>query len=156
MGIVLTLTTPKTLGEDIVRLSEAQKQGKNSKTGNNVSGDGSDKRGRTPVGEKTRASNGLDYESNPKHTPGQQGSRRNAGTEPRNSLKLFEQSVPTSTNPNHRYTYDRQTGILHRFFNDGNGTWHWSGSTSQGSNSLPGDDVPIDIKRLFKLPRKGW
>lgn len=45
---------------------------------------------------------------------------------------------------------------FHRFFNDGNGTWHWSGSTNQGLNSLTLQQVPTDIIRLFNLPRKGW
>ncbi|MCR4996277.1 MAG: hypothetical protein K6A61_03140 [Butyrivibrio sp.] len=109
-----------------------------------------------PVGKKVTASNGLEYESNSKHTPGAQGNRRNAGTEPRNSLKLFEESVPAKNDPNVRFTYDEDTDTLHRFYNDGNGTWHWSGSTNQGPNSIRGDDVPIDIKRLFNLKSKGW
>ena len=69
---------------------------------------------------------------------------------------MFEESVPSTTKPNQRYTYDESTGTLHRFFNDGNGTWHWSGSTNQGSNSLKGTDVPNDIKNTFGLPKKGW
>ena len=109
-----------------------------------------------PVKERTRASNGLYYQSNPKHTPGQPGNRPNAGIEPRNSLELFEQSVPSTQNPTQRYTYDSASQTLHRFFSDGHGTWHWSGSTQQGSNSIPGSSVPTDIKRLFGLKMKGW
>lgn len=113
-------------------------------------------RNRIPVKDTTRASNGLDYQSNPKHTPGQPGYRQNAGVEPHNSLDLFNNSVPSTVNSNQRYTYDKVTDTLHRFFNDGNGTWHWSGSTNQGANSLTSGDVPIDIRRLFDLPGKGW
>ena len=51
---------------------------------------------------------------------------------------------------------DSTTNTLHRFFNDGNGTWHWSGSTNQGVNSLSANEIPIDIKRLFGLQGKGW
>ena len=109
-----------------------------------------------PVKERTRVSNGLYYQSNPKHTPGQPGNRPNAGIEPRNSLELFEQSVPSTQNPTQRYTYDSVSQTLHRFFSDGHGTWHWSGSTQQGSNSIPGSSVPTDIKRLFGLKMKGW
>lgn len=109
-----------------------------------------------PVKNRTKSStNGLFYQSNTKHTPGQLGYRPNAGIEPRNSLDLFDKSIPSSTNPNHRYTYDGDT--LHRFFSDRNSeTWHWSGSTNQGANSIKGNQVPNDIKKVFNLPQKGW
>ncbi|WP_238923230.1 hypothetical protein [Achromobacter ruhlandii] len=45
-----------------------------------------------PAPEPVTASNGLVYESSPKHTPGQTASRPNAGLEPRNSLDLFANS----------------------------------------------------------------
>ena len=108
-----------------------------------------------PVKEKTTASNGLDYKSNPKHTPGQPGNRPNAGIEPKNSLDLFGDSVPSTSKPNQRYTYDADTNTLHRFYNGGNGIWHWSGSTNQGANSINGSQVPNDIKNIFDLPKKG-
>ena len=139
---------------------EHNAEGKCPSDAKNGGADGADGKGDSgssiPVKVKTRASNGLDYQSNPKHTPGQPGNNPNAGIEPKNSLDLFEESVPSTTKPNQRYTYDETTGTLHRFFNDGNGTWHWSGSTNQGSNSLKGTDVPNDIKNTFGLPKKGW
>ena len=109
-----------------------------------------------PVSNKTTASNGLNYQSNPKYTPGNTGYRNNAGIEPRNSLDLFEDSVPSTSKPNQRYTHEKPTDTLHRFFNDGNDTWHWSGSTNQGANSLTGRQVLNDIKNAFNLPKKGW
>ena len=84
------------------------------------------------------------------------GNKLSAGIEPSNSLELFENSIESPVRPDVRFAYDELTGTLHRFFNDGNGVWHWSGSTNQGRNSLTGDEIPIDIKRLFKLRRKGW
>lgn len=113
-------------------------------------------KGGVPVKDKTTASNGLDYQSNPKHTPGQPGNRPNAGIEPKNSLDLFGESTPSTLKLNQRYTFDRETNTLHRFFEDGNGNWHWSGSTNQGANSITGSQVPNDIKKLFNLPKKGW
>ena len=98
----------------------------------------------------------MDYESNQKHTLGQMGNSPDAGIEPRNSLDLFGNSVSSSKAEGVRFTYDKESGILHRFFEDGNGIWHWSGSTGQGKNSLTSAQVPIDIIRLFNLPRKGW
>ena len=112
--------------------------------------------GPIPVQSKTTASNGLEYKSNPKHTPGQPGYRSNAGIEPHNSLDMFNESIPSTTKPNQRYAYDKNTKTLHRFYNDGNGEWHWSGSTNQGANSLRGNEVPNDIKNSFGLPKKGW
>ena len=111
-----------------------------------------------PVKNKTKSStNGLFYQSNTKHTPGQPGYRPNAGIELRNSMDLFDKSVSSSINPNHRYTYDSETNTLHRFFSDNSGeTWHWSGSTNQGVNSIKGNQVPNDIKKVFNLPKKGW
>jgi hypothetical protein len=109
-----------------------------------------------PVPNSTKASNGLYYKSNGKHTLGQPGNRPNAGIEPRNSLDLFGDSVSSSKQANTRYTYDTDTNTLHRFFGSEGGDWHWSGSTNQGVNSLTGKDVPIDVKRLFNLPKKGW
>lgn len=109
-----------------------------------------------PVPEKTKANNGLFYKSNEKHTLKQMSNRHNAGIEPRNSLKLFENSVASTKKPNIRFTYDKVTSTLHRFFFDGVDTWHWSGSTNQGVNSITSSQVPIDIIRLFNLPRKGW
>ena len=135
------LATSSNLGNDLV---------------NAIKGQDSSKKSGVPVPEKTKASNGLDYQSNPKHTPGQPGNRNNAGIEPQNSLDLFGDSIQSTNKPNQRYTYDESTGTLHRFFNDGNGTWHWSGSTNQGQNSLTGADVPNDIKKIFNLPKKGW
>ena len=123
---------------------------------NNKNDKDKNKNSRVPVKDKTKASNGLDYQSNPKHTPGEPGNRPNAGVEPKNSLELFEDSAQSPQKPNQRYTYDKTTNTLHRFFNDGNGTWHWSGSTNQGSNSLVRSEVPNDIIKSFGLPQKGW
>ncbi len=43
-----------------------------------------------PVPTPTKASNGLVYQSNSKHTLGGEGNRPNAGIEPKNSLTNFE------------------------------------------------------------------
>lgn len=69
-------------------------------------------------------------------------------------MDLFGESVPSTLKPNQRFTYDAETSTLHRFYNDGNGTWHWSGSTNQGANSITGSQVPNDIKNIFGLSKK--
>ena len=118
------------------------------KTVNNGSG--------IPVKEKTTATNGLQYKSNPKHTPGQPGNRANAGIEPKNSLDLFNNSIASTQKNHQRFAFGSDTNTLHRFFCDQDGVWHWSGSTNQGNYSLTRQQVPSDIIRYFDLPRKGW
>lgn len=97
---------------------------------------------RTPVPNAIPAGNGHLYESNDKHTPGAPGSNRNAGVEPRNSLDLFNDSRPSIDEPDTvRYTVD-SNGNIHRFSNNGLGTWHWSGSTSDSGVPLNVQNVP--------------
>ena len=118
------------------------------KTVNNGSG--------IPVKEQTTATNGLQYKSNPKHTPGQPGKRANAGIEPKNSLDLFKNSIASTQKNNQRFAFDSDTNTLHRLFCGQDGVWHWSGYTNQGNYSLTRQQVPSDIIRYFDLPRKGW
>jgi filamentous hemagglutinin len=94
--------------------------------------------------------NGLPYESNDKHTPGTNGYDPKGGIEPRNSFDLFGNSV-AHINANNgketRYTVDAN-GEIHRFSNDGNGIWHWSGSSADVNNPLAGNAIPTEIRRL--------
>lgn len=101
----------------------------------------------TPVPEPIPAGNGLIYGSNDKHTPGAPGSGRGQGVEPRNSIDLFNDSVPSIKDPDGtRYTKDAN-GDIHRFSNDGNGNWHWSGSTGDVG-------VPLDTRPIPNLNKK--
>lgn len=128
---------------------------KNARSGGVQYGSGG-RRG-VPVPSRTTASNGLNYQSNPKHTPGQPGNHPKAGVEPENSLELFENSIESKQKPGVRFALDEVTGYVHRFFSDAEGTlWHWSGSMGQGANSLTGAQIPNDIKRYFNLPMKRW
>lgn len=94
---------------------------------------------------------GIPYNSNPKHTPGQPGDSYNAGTESKNSIDLFGNSIQ---NGNKRYAQDEH-GNVHQFHNDGNGTWHWAGSTGDKSAPLKKSDLPSAVKKEFNLPSKG-
>ncbi|NIF47131.1 filamentous hemagglutinin N-terminal domain-containing protein [Enterobacter sp. Ap-1006] len=102
----------------------------------------------TPIA--TPAKNGLNYQSNPKHTPGQQGYSFNAGTEPKNSIDLFGTSVVGGKK---RYSIDAE-GNVHQFTNTNDGTWHWSGSTGDKTVPLKKSDVPNSVKKEFGLPGK--
>ncbi|RAX06694.1 hypothetical protein CKY02_22315 [Photorhabdus bodei] len=110
---------------------------------------------RLPIPEVTKASNGFEIKSNTKHTPGAQGFRPNAGVEPRNSLELFERSIPTK-DPKIRLSIDSQ-GDIHRFFNeskDGTGAFHWSGSSGDKNNALGNRELKNFNKEIKELRNK--
>ncbi|WP_315710631.1 hemagglutinin repeat-containing protein [Brenneria uluponensis] len=113
---------------------------------------GSGKGSALPTSTATTAQNGLNYQSNPKHTPGQQGYSYKAGTEPNNSIDLFSTSV---TSGKKRYAKDAE-GNVHQFTNTNDGTWHWSGSTGDKSAPLNKNMIPSDVKKQLNLPKKGW
>ena len=115
-----------------------------------VAGVGKGKGSALPVPIATKASNGLVYQSNGKHTPGQAGYNRNAGTEPTNSIQLFGNSVE---NGKKRYALDGK-GNVHQFTNTNDGSWHWSGSTGDASVPLKKSDIPNAVKKEFGLPGK--
>lgn len=103
-----------------------------------------------PTPTATTATNGLSYQSNPKHTPGQQGYSFNAGTEPKNSIDLFGSSVVSGKK---RYSIDAE-GNVHQFTNTNDGTWHWSGSTGDKTVPIKKSDIPNSVKKEFGLPGK--
>ena len=105
---------------------------------------------RSPIPESIVANNGLKVESNTKHTPGAQGFRPNAGTEPRNSLELFENSISLVGNKA-RYSIGSD-GSIHRYFPDNTGTYHWSGSTGDLKNPMQ-----LENKTKAQLRKQeGW
>ncbi|HGJ5900040.1 hypothetical protein [Arsenophonus apicola] len=103
-----------------------------------------------PVPEKTSASNGLIYQSNGKHTPNQPGYSRESGTEPKNSIELFGNSIESGKK---RYAIDKD-GNVHQFTNTNDGSWHWSGSTGDKSVPLNKSQVPNSVRKEFGLPGK--
>ena len=107
-----------------------------------------------PVPEPVKANNGIIYQSNSKHTLGGIGNRPNAGIEPKNSLSIFENSVPlTIKGKEHkaRYTID-SNGDIHRFSPDNTGGFHWSGSTADQKNKL---ELPNDVRAALRK-QEGW
>lgn len=103
-----------------------------------------------PAPQPAVASNGLVYQSNPKHTPGQPSNRPNAGTEPQNSIDLFGQSIPSSkTYGNKKVTFAAdEHGNVHRFEGT-NGVFHWSGSTGDTKNPLQNFQIPNDVQKTL-------
>ena len=103
-----------------------------------------------PVPQPVKASNGLVYQSNGKHTPGQQGYSLKAGTEPKDSIALFGSSIEAGKK---RYAID-VNGNVHQFTNTNDGSWHWSGSTGDKTVPLKKSEVPNSVKKEFGLPGK--
>lgn len=99
-----------------------------------------------PIAGPVVAPNGVTVESNPKHTPGNPGYSSVAGTEPKNSLDIFGNSMPGGDGV--RYGVDAD-GAINRFFDNGNGVYHWSGSTSDGGNPLRPESIPIRVRRAL-------
>jgi len=115
------------------------------------SGGNGSNNGRLPIPEAVIADNGLQVESNPKHTPGMPGNNSTAGTEPRNSLELFNSWIPGGDDV--RYAID-SSGNIGRFYSDGNGVFHWAGSTGDDSVPLYVSKIPIDVKRSLGVKGK--
>jgi len=114
---------------------------------------------RLPVSTPTVAQNGLLYKSNPKHTPGGEGNRPNAGIEPKNSLELFEKSISVSGDSSKRYSVDSK-GNIHQFTYEGAGsnTYHWAGRTGGDQNSqqiMKVNTIPNEVFKHFGInPKK--
>lgn len=89
-----------------------------------------------------KASNGVMYQSNEKHTPGQRGFRRDAGIEPGNSLELFEKSFLASDGKR-RFSVD-ENGKVHRFSRTSDNLYHWSGSDA--------DNIPLKLNEIRLSP----
>ena len=118
-----------------------------------TTGKGVGKGSALPVPEPIKAKNGLNYESNPKHTPGGQGFRPNAGIEPVNSFELFGESVSVNLKDKihkSRYTMDNK-GNIHRFSPDNRGNYHWSGSTADKIKL----NIPNEVKAGLRK-QQGW
>ncbi|WP_225816136.1 hemolysin/hemagglutinin-like protein HecA precursor [Photorhabdus antumapuensis] len=108
-----------------------------------------------PVPNPVTANNGLVYKSNHKHTPGGDRNRRNAGIKPKDSLKLFENSIPSSKNYGNkevRFAKDEK-GNIHRFEGT-NGEYHWNGSSGDIKNQLTSKQVPSDIQKKLGVRLK--
>ncbi|MBS9444366.1 hypothetical protein [Photorhabdus heterorhabditis] len=101
------------------------------------------------------ANNGLVYKSNPKHTLGGDGNRRNAGIEPKDSLKLFENSIPSSKNYGNKEVRfaKNEKGNIHRFEGT-NGEYHWNGSSGDIKNQLTSKQIPSDIQKKLGVRLK--
>ncbi|WP_314884584.1 DUF637 domain-containing protein [Psychrobacter immobilis] len=104
------------------------------------------------VPETVTAKNGLNYTSNGKHNPGADGYNRSAGTEPKNSLDLFENSVKIK---DQRMAIDK-TGAIHRFMDNKTAEgWHWAGASSDISAPFkPTNLQKAELKKAFPSQKR--
>jgi RHS repeat-associated protein len=81
------------------------------------------------------------YKSNSKHTDGR---NPKAGAEPDDAQNAYKEALRGN-----QYTwYARgKNGDIYRYFSDGAGTVHWSGSTGDKKNPLNPNPIPADIKK---------
>lgn len=142
-GMVVTpVVTPGSgLPDNALTSSSGGKDNANGSNGNN----------RLPIPDTVTADNGLQIQSNSKHTAGMPGNRPNAGIEPRNSLDLFNSSIPGGEKS--RYAIDAE-GSINRFYSDGNGVYHWSGSTGDAKAPLDVSSIPISVRRALGFKGK--
>lgn len=80
------------------------------------------------------------------------GNRPNAGIEPQDSLKFFEQSIASSKqypNKEVRFAVDSK-GDVHRF-EGANGEFHWNGSSGDSRNPLVGSQIPSDVQKKLEV-----
>lgn len=97
------------------------------------------------------------YENPGHHDPKGGGKVRYNSTKsvlPENHIQLWQKSIIVKSDPKNRWATEIKNGqtIYHRFQDDGNGNFHWNGSTdgktaSGQDRSIKITDVPSEVKR---------
>ena len=98
------------------------------------------------------------YYENPGHHDLKDGNMPYNSTKaiiPDNHVKLWENSVKIDSDPKNRWAIENKDGkvIYHRFQDDGNGNFHWNGSTkgitsSGKERNIKISDVPSDLIKM--------
>jgi hemagglutinin/hemolysin-like protein len=97
------------------------------------------------------------YENPGHHDPkggGNVGYNSTKSVLPENHIELWNKSVIVKSDPKNRWAVETKNSktIYHRFQDDGNGNFHWNGSTdgktARGeARAIKIDDVPKELKR---------
>ena len=100
----------------------------------------------------------IQYYENPGHHDLNEGNMPYNSTKaiiPSNHVNLWENSIKVDSDPKNRWAIENKDGttIYHRFQDDGNGNYHWNGSTkgqtSSGSEqNIKISDVPSDLIKM--------
>lgn len=92
-------------------------------------------------------------DANDKHVPGRPGYNRSAGTLPSDADAVYRANAVYDG----KYWWGKGRGdALYRYCNNGNGVFHWCGSTKDPENPLGRDRVNnVEILKHFGIKLKG-
>ena len=93
------------------------------------------------------------YENPGHHDPNNPNFNKTKSVLPSNHKELFDGSTLGKDGNRWKVEGTGKKKVFHRFQDDGNGNWHWNGSTNSKkadgtNNSISPNNVPIEIKRL--------
>jgi hypothetical protein len=95
----------------------------------------------------------LPYYENPgTHDPSSPNFNNAKSVLPKDHEALFRKSIVGSDGNRWTKVGTGKKAVYHRFQDDGNGKWHWNGSTNSKKrdntpNTIPEQKIPIDIKK---------
>ncbi|WP_428240571.1 RHS repeat-associated core domain-containing protein [Gynuella sp.] len=87
-----------------------------------------------------------ELETNDKHIPGRPGYNRSAGTQPKDYADAYKNSIEYN---GVRYARSADGKAIYRYSNNGNGTYHWSGSTRDVSAPLTRNRIPDIVRKAL-------
>ena len=93
-----------------------------------------------------------DLTTNPKHVPGGNGFRPNAGIQPADYAEAYQGSIKVG---GAWWGVSTDGKSIYRYFDSRDGTVHWAGSTGDQRNPLKQKDVPPEVLRTFGFKVKG-
>lgn len=94
-----------------------------------------------------------EYENPGHHDPKATNFNKEKSVLPENHIELFEKSVLGPDGNRWTKVGAGKKSVYHRFQDDGNGKWHWNGSSNamlknNKPNPIKEQNIPIEIKRL--------
>lgn len=90
--------------------------------------------------------------TNPKHVPGGEGFRPNAGIQPPDYAEAYQGAVKVD---GAWWGVSADGKSIYRYFESGDGTVHWAGSTGDERNPLTQKVVPSEVLKTFGFKAKG-
>ncbi|WP_324711153.1 hypothetical protein [Pseudomonas citronellolis] len=90
--------------------------------------------------------------TNPKHVPGGDGFRPSAGVQPSDYADAYKSAVKIG---NAWWGVSTDGQSIYRYFESGDGTVHWAGSTGDSRNPLKQKDVHPQVLKVFGFKAKG-
>jgi RHS repeat-associated protein len=90
------------------------------------------------------------YEINPKHDPSKPLGGPDASVIPNNHMELWDNRTTYESSNDVWWSYEGtgKKAIFHKFASDGNGAYHWAGSTGKNMNRRGKEVTPIPISKV--------